>query len=204
MCPTDNATDKLPLVYLARHGETDWTITGRHTGLTDLPLTERGERNARRLRDRLRGIAFERVFTSPLRRALRTCEIAGYGDVAQLDDDLVEWNYGAYEGTTTAEIRQQRPGWEIFRDGCPAGESLSDVVTRANRIVDRLRESEVDQLIVSHSHFLCVFAACWLDLQPEAGRCFYLGTAALSILGYHRSVDNPVIRLWNDCGCAGE
>jgi broad specificity phosphatase PhoE len=199
----NNASDGLPLIYLVRHGETAWTISGQHTGLTDLPLTERGERNARRLRNRLQGIAFGSVLSSPLRRALRTSEIAGFGAIARTDADLVEWNYGAYEGKTTEEIRAQCPDWDIFRDGCPEGESVSDVATRANRVVERLRVHGGDLLIVSHSHLLRVLAACWLGLPPDAARCFYLGTAALSILGYHRTLDNPVVRLWNDCGCEG-
>src|SRR6516164_7866041 len=114
-------SDKLPTVYLARHGETEWSVSGQHTGLTDLPLTDRGERNARRLGERLKGMTFAHVLTSPLRRARRTCELAGFGAAAQVDPDLVEWNYGTYEGKTTAEILKERPGWLIFRDGCPGG-----------------------------------------------------------------------------------
>src|SRR5262249_44693809 len=128
-----NAT--LPVTYLARHGETAWTLSGQHTGLTDIPLTERGERNAARLRDRLKGLHFARVFSSPLRRAFRTCELAGFGAAAEIDPDLVEWNYGAYEGRRTAEILAERPDWELFRDGCPGGETPSQVGTRADRVV---------------------------------------------------------------------
>src|SRR5262249_44918881 len=129
----------LQIVYLARHGETAWTISGQHTGLTDLPLTERGERNARRLQERLRGLTFAKVFTSPLQRARRTCELAGFGTVAEIDQDLVEWNYGEYEGRRTAEIRAERPGWELFRDGAPGGESPAQAAARADRVVNRLR-----------------------------------------------------------------
>src|ERR1043166_5360444 len=129
----------LQVVYLARHGETEWTISGQHTGLTDLPLTERGERNARRLEERLRGLSFIKVFTSPLQRAKRTCELAGFADVAEIDRDLVEWNYGDYEGCRTAEIRAKRPDWELFRDGCPGGESPAEATARADRVVSRVR-----------------------------------------------------------------
>jgi broad specificity phosphatase PhoE len=195
----DSTESKLPLVYLARHGETAWTISGQHTGLIDLPLTERGERNARRLGKRLTGLPLARVFTSPLRRASRTCELAGFGAVAEVDGDLVEWNYGAYEGMTPAEIDQQRPDWELFRDGCPGGESVMDVADRANGVIDRLRAIDGNVLLFSSRHFLDVFAARWLGLDPAAGRYFFLGTAALSIVGYNHGLHNPVVRLWNDC-----
>lgn len=200
----NNTNQQLPLAYLARHGETVWTISGQHTGLTDLPLTERGERNAHRLGERLTGLTFACVFTSPLRRASQTCELAGFGSVAAVDKDLVEWNYGAYEGKTSEEIHQQRPGWEIFHDGCPDGESVTDVAVRANRVIDRLRAIDGKALLFSHSHFLHVFAARWLGLGATAGRYFFLGTAALSIVGYHHGRYDPVIRLWNDCSHAGD
>src|ERR1700730_1179487 len=132
-------SDVLPVVYLARHGETAWSLTGQHTGLTDLPLTERGERNARRLGQRLQGVLFAKVWTSPLQRAARTCELAGFGAVATVDPDLVEWDYGEYEGRRTAEIRADRPGWELFRDGCPGGETPHQVSARADRVVSRVR-----------------------------------------------------------------
>src|SRR5438552_74358 len=137
--PESSMSQPLPVAYLARHGETAWSVTGQHTGRTDLPLTERGERNARSLGERLRGLTFTRVFTSPLQRARRTCELASFGDVAVVDPDLVEWNYGDYEGKTTAEIRQSRPDWKLFRDGCPGGESLAEVGARADRVIARLR-----------------------------------------------------------------
>jgi len=196
----NNTSQQLPLVYLVRHGETAWTISGQYTGLTDLPLTERGERNARRLGERLKGLTVARVFTSPLQRAMRTCELAGFGGSPVVDDDLVEWNYGVYDGKTTEEIHHQRPGWEIFRDGCPGGESLLDVAVRADRVIERLRAGDGNVLLFSSSHFLRVFAACWLGLEPTAGRHFFLGTAALSIVGYNHDCDEPVVRLWNDCG----
>lgn len=193
-----------PLVYLARHGETSWTVSGRHTGLTDLRLTEQGERNARRLGERLRDSTFEHVFTSPLRRALQTCELAGFAAGAGVDDDLVEWNYGTYEGKTTDEIRKQRPGWELFQDGCPGGESASAVSARADRVIHRLRALEGDALLFSSGHFLRVLAARWLGLAAVARRYLLLGTTAISIVGYEHGRCDPVIRLWNDCRHAGD
>jgi broad specificity phosphatase PhoE len=193
-------TAGLVKVYLARHGETAWSVTGQHTGMTDLPLTERGERNARRLGERLKGHSFAVILASPLQRAWRTCELAGWGERASADADLVEWNYGAYEGMTPEEIRRQRPGWEIFRDGCPEGESIRDVAARADRVLARLRGcTQGDALLFSSGHLLRVLAARWLRLDPTAGRYLFLGTAALSILGYHADLDDPVIYLWNDC-----
>jgi broad specificity phosphatase PhoE len=193
---------RLPLVYLARHGETAWTVSGRHTGLTDLPLTARGERNARALGERLSEVSFATVFTSPLARARRTCELAGHASGAIVDDDLVEWNYGAYEGKTTPEIRDERPGWDVFRDGCPGGDSAENVGARADRVITRLRAVDGNTLLFAHAHLLRVLAARWLGLDPAAGRYFLLGTAALSILGYEHGPDEPVIRLWNDCSAA--
>jgi probable phosphoglycerate mutase len=187
-----------PQIYLARHGETAWTVSGQHTGLTDIPLTERGERNARRLGERLKGLTFAHVFTSPLRRAARTCELAGFGAAAKIDPDLVEWNYGAYEGKTTAEIVKERPSWEIFRDGCPGGESPSAIAARADGVVTRLRALTGDVLLFSSSHFLRVFAPRWCGLDISIGRVLYLGTATLSIVGYLHNLTEPAIRLWND------
>jgi broad specificity phosphatase PhoE len=195
----NSENELLPLVYLVRHGETAWTLSGQHTGLTDLPLTERGERNAHRLGDRLHSVAVAKVFTSPLRRAARTCELAGFGKIATIDNDLVEWNYGVYEGKTTQEIQQQRPGWDLFRDGCPGGESIADVAVRAERMIARVRSLDGNVLIFSSSHFLRIFTARWLGLEPTAGRYLFLGTAALSIAGYDHGRHDPVIRLWNEC-----
>jgi len=191
-------SEALPIVYLARHGETAWTITGQHTGLTDLPLTERGERNARRLEERLHGMRFAKVFTSPLQRAARTCELAGFGAVAEIDRDLLEWNYGEYEGRVTADILMERPDWQLFRDGCPGGESPNEVGTRADRVVQRVHEVEGDVLLFSSGHFLRVLAARWLGLDASIGRCFLLSTASLSALGYEHNLSQPVIRLWDD------
>jgi len=189
---------KLPVTYLARHGETAWSLTGQHTGLTDLPLTERGERNARQLGERLKGLTFARVFTSPLRRAARTCELAGFAADATVDHDLLEWNYGEYEGRRTAEIRAERPDWQLFRDGCPGGETPDEVGVRADRVLSRVRAVDGDVLLFSSGHFLRVLAARWLGLEPGAGRFFLLSTASLSALGYEHERAQPVIRLWDD------
>jgi len=191
-------SETLPAAYLARHGETAWSLTGQHTGLTDLPLTERGERNARRLGERLAGLPFAKVFTSPLQRAARTCELAGFGSTAEVDRDLVEWNSGNYEGLRTKEIRAKRPDWLLFRDGCPAGEAPDQVGARADHVVSRVRGIKGDVLIFSSGHLLRVLAARWLGLEPAAGRIFMLNTASLSVLGYENSLSQPVIQLWND------
>ena len=198
------ASEIFPVIYLARHGETAWSVTGQHTGLTDLPLTERGERNALRLGQRLAGSVFAKVLTSPLQRAVRTCELAGFGAVAEVDPDLVEWNYGDYEGLRTAEIHAVRPGWQLFRDGCPNGESPQDVGARADRVVSRVRAFKGDVLIFSSGHFLRVFAARWLGLEPFAGKLFMLDTASLSALSYEHELSSPAIRFWNDTRCAGD
>jgi probable phosphoglycerate mutase len=190
--------NNLPSVYLARHGETAWTITGQHTGLTDLPLTERGECNATRLRERLGGLTFAKVFTSPLKRATRTCELAGFASVAHLDRDLVEWDYGDYEGRLTADILAERPQWELFRDGCPGGESPRQVAARADRLVERVRAVAGDVLLFSSGHFLRMLAARWTGLDTLRARSLMLGTASLSALGYEHSLSRPAIRLWND------
>ena len=190
--------DSLPVVYLARHGETAWSLTGQHTGLTDLPLTERGRENARRLGERLRGLNFSKVFTSPLQRAAVTCELAGFGNIAERDPDLVEWNYGDYEGLRTVEIHARRPDWQLFRDGCPGGESPAQVGARADRVVKRLRDVNGNVLVFSSGHFLRTLAARWLGLEPATGRFFVLSTASLSALGYENALSQPVIKLWDD------
>jgi broad specificity phosphatase PhoE len=189
---------RLPVVYLARHGETAWSLSGQHTGLTDLPLTERGERNARRLGERLQGMTFAKVFTSPLERASRTCELAGFKEAAAVDRDLVEWDYGHYEGRRTEDIHQERPDWQLFRDGCPGGESPQQVGARADRVVGRVRAISGDVLLFSSGHFLRVLAARWLGLESAGGRFFLLSTASLSALGYEHNPSQPVIRLWDD------
>jgi len=190
--------ETLPIIYLARHGETAWTLSGQHTGRTDLPLTESGERNGRALGARLRGLTFAKVFTSPLQRAFKTCELAGFGNAAERDSDLMEWDYGEYEGRRTVEILAQRPDWQLFRDGCPGGESPTEIGARADRVVSRVRAVHGDVLLLSSAHFLRVFAARWLGLEPAGGRYLLLGTAALCILGYEHNLTEPAIRLWND------
>ena len=188
-----------PSVTLVRHGETAWSAAGRHTGRTDIPLTEDGERKAARLRQRLAGQAFDRVFTSPLQRAARTCALAGFGDRAVLDPDLLEWNYGDYEGRTSREIQASRPGWQIFRDGCPDGETTADVGARVDRVIGKLRAVEDRAILFSSAHVLRVLTARWLGLPPEEGRLFALSTASISVLGYeHDSRDEPVVTLWNN------
>ena len=192
-------SEELPIIYLARHGETAWSLTGQHTGLTDLPLTERGERNASRLQQRLKGLTFAKVLTSPLQRARRTCELAGFGTLAETDRDLLEWNYGEYEGRRTTEIRAERPDWQLFRDGCPGGESPAQVVARADRAVSRLRAVKGHVLLFSSGHFLRVLAVRWIGIELTAtARSFMLSTASLSALGYEGSLSQPVIRLWNE------
>ena len=192
-------SEQLPIVYLARHGETAWTVSRQHTGLTDLPLTERGERTARRLEERLKGLTFAKVWTSPLQRASRTCELAGFKSVAEVDTDLVEWDYGQYEGRRTAEIRAERPGWELFRDGCPGGESPQQVSVRADRVVKRVREAPGNVLVFTSGHFMRVLATRWLGLEPSVNcKFFMLSTASLSAVGYEHDVSRPVIQLWNE------
>ena len=171
----DAMSEKLPIIYLARHGETDWSLSGQHTGMTDLPLTKAGERTAQRLGERLAGLIFAKVFTSPLQRAKRTCELAGFGTVAEVDGDLVEWNYGQYEGRTGAEIRAGRPDWQLFRDGCPGGESPKEVASRADRVVNRVRAVQGDVLLFSSGHFIRVLASRWIGVEPTVNaRSFML------------------------------
>ena len=192
-------SEVLPMLYVARHGETAWSLAGQHTGLTDLPLTPNGERNARRLGERLKGMTFKRVFTSPLQRAVRTCELAGFGAMAELDPDLVEWDYGQYEGLRSDEILAKRPDWQLFRDGAPGGESPAQVGQRAERVVQRVRAISGKVLLFSSGHFIRLVAARSLGLDPaSAGKYFLLSTASLSTLGYEHNLSQPVIRLWND------
>jgi broad specificity phosphatase PhoE len=192
------ANNVLPVTYLARHGETAWSATGRHTGRTDLPLTERGERNAQRLRERLAGLVFAKVLTSPLQRAKQTCELAGFGDVAEIDPDLVEWNYGDYEGLRTTDIRAKKPDWDLFRNGCPNGESPGDVAARADCVVNRIRAIKGNVLIFSSGHFLRVFAARWLGVELIMGKYLMLDTASVSALTYEHDLCDPAIRFWNE------
>jgi broad specificity phosphatase PhoE len=182
-------------VVLARHGETEWSRDLRHTGRTDLPLLESGRREAERLGAELRGRGFELVLTSPLQRAMDTCRLAGLGDEAQITDVLLEWDYGEYEGITTKQIRETRPGWFLWRDGCPGGETAADVAARVDPLVERLAGLEGDVALFSHGHVLRVLTARWLRLEPEAGALFTLGTGTLSILGFER--ETRAIKRWN-------
>lgn len=188
----------MPQVYLVRHGETRWTISRQHTGLTDIPLTENGERDAKKLGQNLKHVKPAHVFTSPLQRAKRTCDLAGFGSTAVIDPDLIEWDYGDFEGITTAEIRSKYPDWNVFRDGCPGGESVVMIGARADRMIAKLRALNADAMIFSSGHFSRVFAARWIGLPAAAGRHLLLGTATLSILSYDHGFDEPAIKLWND------
>lgn len=191
-------SEPLPVVMLARHGETAWSLSGQHTGRTDLPLTEHGEAQARTLGERLRGGSFAKVLTSPSQRAARTAELAGFGNLAEADPDLAEWDYGQYEGRRTAEILAERPDWLLFRDGCPGGENADKVGARADRIIGRMRRVDGNVLVFSSAHILRVLAARWLGLEAAGGRYLLLGTASLSVLGYEHNRAEPVIRLWNE------
>ena len=189
---------ELPVVYLARHGETAWTISGQHTGLTDLPLPAVGESNAEKLGRALRGQSFARVFSSPLRRAWQTCELAGFRASVEVLHDLVEWDYGEYEGRRSDEIHAERPDWELFRDGCPGGESPEQVAARADRVVELVRSVPGNVLLFSSGHFLRMLAARWAGIDIVDARSLMLSTASVSVLGYEGSVARPAIRLWND------
>ena len=193
----------LPKLYLARHGDTAWTDSHQHTGRTDLPLNERGGEHARQLGERLQGFSFVRVFTSPLQRASKTCELAGFGAGAEVDPDLIEWDYGRLEGTLTSDVLKERPGWELYRDGCPDGEAPGDVAARADRFIARVRGITGDVLAFSSSHIIRMIAARWLGVAPAAGRFFYCDPASVGVLGFeHNSRDQPIIRLWNFAGPA--
>lgn len=186
-----------PETYLVRHGETEWSLSGRHTGRSDIPLTANGEAAARKLAGRLAGLTFSAVWSSPSKRARKTCALAGFGSDAVIKDDLAEWDYGAYEGITTKAILAERPGWQLFRDGCPNGEFAADVGARADAVIHALRETAGTTLIFSSSHFLRVLAARWLGLPPEGGAYFSLDTTSISVLGYEHHLIEPVIRRWN-------
>lgn len=189
---------ELPKLYLARHGDTAWTDSHQHTGRTDLPLNERGEVHARQLGERLRGFSFARVFTSPLQRASKTCELAGFRVGAEVDPDLVEWDYGRFEGKQTSDIVKESPGWEIYRDGCPGGESPENVAIRADRFIARFHSIDGDVLAFSSAHIIRMIAARWNGLAPADGRIFFCRPASVGVLGFeHDSRDQPVIRLWN-------
>jgi probable phosphoglycerate mutase len=188
----------MPRLFLARHGDTAWTDSRQRTGRTDLPLNERGIERACHLGERLRRFSFAQVFTSPLQRASKTCALAGYGEVAVVDADLVEWDYGRFEGKLTRQILQERPDWEMFRDGCSDGESPQEVAARADRFIARVRGIEGDVLAFSSAHIIRMIAARWLGLPPGAGRFFFCRPASVGVLGFeHDSRDEPIICLWN-------
>ena len=186
-----------PEIILVRHGETAWSLSGQHTGRIDIPLTANGEAAARALAPRLAGLSVSAVWSSPSQRARNTCGLAGFGERAVIKPDLAEWDYGAYEGITTKEILSKRPGWRLFRDGCPDGETASDVGARADRIIAELRQINAPVLIFSSSHFLRVLGARWLGLLPQDGSRFILDTTSISVLGYEHDLSEPVIRRWN-------
>jgi broad specificity phosphatase PhoE len=188
----------MPEVVLVRHGETEWSRDGRHTGRTDVPLTAGGREEARLLGARLSAWRFAQVLTSPLRRAVDTCRLAGYGEAAESREDLREWDYGTYEGRTTADLRAERPGWTLWTNGVPGGETADDIGRRADRVIEELRASGGDVAVFSHGHMLRVLAARWVGLVPTEGRLLALGTSTISVLGYER--DTPVIVRWNE-GC---
>ena len=184
-----------PKVYLLRHGETEWSLNGRHTGVTDIPLTENGRKVARLLQPILAKETFALVLTSPLQRARETCELAGLGKQANVETDLIEWNYGEYEGLTTEQIRSTRPGWSVFRDGCPGGESPAQVGARADRVITKVRAAEGNVALFGHGHFSRVLAARWINLSANYGENFLLDTATLNILSYYR--ESPAFQIWN-------
>lgn len=190
--------DGPPRIFVVRHCETAWSLSGQHTGLTDLPLTERGERDALRLRERLSGMTFDRVLTSPLQRAKHTCELAGFGAAATIDPDLVEWDYGQYEGLRGVEIRAKLPDWQIFRDGCPGGESPAQVAARADRVASRLHDAAGCTLLFSSGHLLRMLAARWIGLDPLACSIhLMLDAGSLGLLGFYQE-QRPVIWRWNE------
>jgi broad specificity phosphatase PhoE len=189
----------LPQIYLVRHGETEWTISGQHTGRTNILLTKNGEDNAKLLAKRLEKLTFSKVYTSPLLRAKRTCELAGFGSIAEDDPDLMEWNYGQFEGLTSAQIRQSHPNWQPFSDGYPGGETVDQIGERAQRVVAHLRKNVSGNILIfSHGHFLRFIAGCWLGLPFIDAHFFLVAPTSLSILGYEHNMNESCIRLWND------
>lgn len=187
----------LPRVYLLRHGETAWTLSSQHTGRTDIPLTGQGEDQARELGPRLSALNLDRILSSPLQRARRTAELALPQALVEPDGDLMEWDYGAYEGRSTVDIEVDRPGWRLFRDGTPGGETLEAVAARADRVIGRIRAGGGDVLVVGHREILRVLAVRWIGLAPKEGRRLLLATASLSVLGYDHDLTEPVVHAWN-------
>ena len=190
--------DALPRIYLVRHGETAWTLTAQHTGRTDLALNEQGERQARELAARLAALRIDHILSSPLQRARRTAELALPDASIEADDDLMEWDYGAYEGRSTVDIEVERPGWRLFRDGCPGGETLDSVGVRADRVIGRIRGRGGNVAVVAHREILRILAARWIGLAAIEGRRLLLATAAVGTLGYDHDLTEPVIHVWNE------
>jgi len=182
-------------VVLVRHGETEWSLSGQHTGTTDIPLTERGRDDARRLEPLLSSAAFALVLSSPLQRARQTCELAGLGDRMEIDPDLTEWNYGDYEGLTPSQIERTAPGWMLFNDGCPGGESPEQVGARVDRLIDKIHPIEGRVALFAHGHIFRVFVARWIGLPPNEGRRFLLNTSTVSVLSHYRGT--PAVKRWN-------
>jgi broad specificity phosphatase PhoE len=193
-------TERLPRLFLLRHGNTDWSDARRHTGRTDVPLNAAGEQHARALGARLAAERFTRVFASPLARVRRTCQLAGFGDQVEIDPDLTEWDYGDYEGLLTAAVHLTRPGWYLYRDGTPNGESPEQVAARADRFIERVRLTDGDVAAFSSGQIIRMIAARWLGLAPFAARHFYTDTASVGIMGYEHNRKEPVVRLWDDVG----
>ncbi|MCE9532444.1 MAG: histidine phosphatase family protein [Planctomycetes bacterium] len=185
-------------IYRARHGETEWALALKHTGRTDIALTTKGEHEARNLGKRLKGITFDRVLTSPLQRARKTAELAGFASVLEVEPDLQEWDYGHFEGMLSVEIHKTHPKWHVFHDGCPGGESVADITARIDGLLKRIAKMEGNVLLFAHGHVLRVLAARFLGFDLSLGQSLYLGTASVSILGYEHPPHDPVIRLWND------
>jgi len=188
-------SDENMKLWLIRHGETEWSLSGAHTSRTDIPLTERGKQRAAKIRDYLAQRKFGLVLTSPLHRARETCRIAGYADVAQIDENLREWDYGIFEGRTTADIRKDQPDWSIWDSPVPEGEPVEHVAVRAQRVIDRALQAGGDVALFAHAHILRILAATWLGLEPRGGRLFALGTGSVSTLGYER--ETRVVSTWN-------
>jgi broad specificity phosphatase PhoE len=188
------STENLQL-WLIRHGETEWSLSGAHTSRTDIPLTERGKERAAKIRDYLAQRKFSLVLASPLQRARETCRIAGYADVAQIEENLREWDYGIFEGRTTADIRKDQPDWSIWDSPVPEGEPVEHVAARAQKVIDRALQAGGDVALFAHAHILRILAATWLGLEPRGGRLFALGTGSVSTLGYER--ETRVISTWN-------
>jgi probable phosphoglycerate mutase len=194
------SAESFPRIYLVRHGETAWSLSRQYTGRADIALTARGERDAVELGAHLKGRAFTQVLMSPLLRARQTANLLGFGAGAAIEPDLMEWDYGSYEGRRASEVQAERPGWDLFRDGCPDGESLQDLAARAERVIEKIRMAAGDTLIVAHRDILRILMARWIGLPPVDARRFYLDTASLSIIGYQHSLEDPAIRLLNASG----